>query len=94
MPAKSRRKRGKHIPPSRRIKHSGISSSTTAVKQTTVNDVDSIVAVGTSITSAKKSSSQLQTTVARYPYISSELITIGIFATLVLVILGILAAVL
>jgi hypothetical protein len=94
MPAKSRRKRGKNLPPSKRVKQS--SGSTTAVisNHPSENTVESTAAVKTPVMPAKRASSQVQTTAAHYPYISSELMTIGIFAVVVLVILIILAAVL
>jgi hypothetical protein len=94
MPAKSRRKRGKNLPPSKRIKHSGGNISATTANRSPENAVESAVAVETTVILEKKTTPQGQTTVVRYPYISSELKTIGIFAVLVLVILGILAAVL
>jgi hypothetical protein len=94
MPAKSRRKRSKNLPPSKRIKQSGGSRTAAEVNQPAVNTVDSTAVTETPIPAEKKSSARVQTTVARNPYISSELKTIGILAVLVLVILGILAAVL
>ena len=94
MPAKSRRKRGKNLPPSKRIKQSGGSTTATLSNQSPENTVESVTAVETPVMPAKKATSQVQTTVTRYPYISSELRTIGILAVLILVILGILAAVL
>jgi hypothetical protein len=94
MPAKSRRKRGKNLPPSKRIKRSGSSTTAAFSSQTPENTVESTSAVETPVIPEKKATSQVQTTVAHYPYISSELRTIGILAVLVLVILGILAAVL
>jgi hypothetical protein len=93
MPAKSRRKRGKNPPPSKRIKHSGGSTSAAKVNQSPENTVES-AAVETPVMPEKKSTTQVQTTSVRYPYISSEVRTIGILTVLILVILGILAAVL
>jgi hypothetical protein len=94
MPAKSRRKRSKHLPPSKRIKQAGGSKTAAIANQSTENIVDSNAVVETPVLSEKKTTSPVQSTVVRYPYISSELKTIGILAVLVLVILGILAAVL
>ncbi|HEY94200.1 MAG TPA: hypothetical protein G4O15_04620 [Dehalococcoidia bacterium] len=94
MPAKSRRKRGKNLPSSKRIKRSSGSTSAAITNQSTANTVKSTAVIDTPVMSGKKSTVQIQTSVTRYPYISSELRTIGIFAVLVLVILGILAAVL
>ena len=94
MPAKSRRKRGKNLPPSKRIKHSGSSTTAAITNQSSSNTVESVAAVKTPVVSEKKSPSQVQTKITHYPYISSELRTIGILAVLILIILGILAAVL
>ena len=94
MPAKSRRKRGKNLPPSKRIKQSSGSTAAAISNQSPENTVESTSAVETPVMPEKKAASQIQTTVTRYPYISSELRTIGILAVLVLIILGILAAVL
>jgi hypothetical protein len=94
MPAKSRRKRSKNPPPSKRIKQTGSSKTAAITNQSTENMVDSNAVVETPVLSGKKTTLQIQNTVARYPYISSELKTIGIFTVLVLVILGILVAVL
>ncbi|UCC17913.1 MAG: hypothetical protein JSU58_04995 [Dehalococcoidales bacterium] len=94
MPAKSRRKRGKNPPPSKRTKRSGGNVSAAITNQPHENTVESAAAVETPVMPEKKTTSQVQTAVDRYPYISSELRTIGILAVLVLVILGILAAVL
>ena len=91
MPAKSRRKRGKNLPPSKRVKHSGGKLSATITSQSPENIVESDVAAETPVMPEKNSTPQVQSAPARYPYISSELRTIGIFAVLVLVILGILA---
>jgi hypothetical protein len=94
MPAKSRRKRSKNLPPSKRIKQTGSGKTAAIANQPTVNTVDSNAVIETPVLSEKKKTLQVQNTVARYPYITSELKTIGILAVLVLVILGILAAVL
>ena len=94
MPAKSRRKRGKNLPPSKRIKKSSGSTTAAISNQPPENTEESAASVKTPVMPAKKASSQVQTTVTHYPYISSELKTIGIFAVVVLIILGILAAVL
>jgi hypothetical protein len=94
MPAKSRRKRSKNLPPSKRIKYSGRSNTATVANQSAVNTVDAAAVVETPVRSEKKTTTRIQDTAVRYPYISSELRTIGILAILVLVILGILAAVL
>jgi hypothetical protein len=94
MPSKSRRKRGKNLPPSKRIKRSGTNVSAAKVSQLPESKVESAAAVETPVMPEKKSIPQVQTTSASYPYISSELKMIGIFAVVVLVILGILAAVL
>ncbi|OGN88035.1 MAG: hypothetical protein A2158_03105 [Chloroflexi bacterium RBG_13_46_14] len=94
MPAKSRRKRGKNLPPNKRIKQSGGSTTAAVASQSTVNTVNSAAAVETPVVSGKKTTSQVQTAAVRHPYIMSELTTIGILAVLILVILGILAAVL
>jgi hypothetical protein len=94
MPAKSRRKRGKNLPPSKRIKRSGGNISAATANRSTENTIESSTVVETPVIQEKKSTVQVQSTAVRYPYISSELKTIGIFAVLVLVILGILAAVL
>jgi preprotein translocase subunit SecF len=93
MPAKSRRKRGKNLPPSKRIKQSGKVASSVISNQSTANKIDSATVDETPVIQEKKSSSQIQAKVISNPYISSELRTIGIFAVLVLVILGILAVV-
>lgn len=94
MPAKSRRKRGKNLPPSKRIKHSGGSVAATTAAQSPENTAESTSVFKTPVKPERKPTPQVQTTAAHYPYISSELRTIGIIAVAVLVILGILAAVL
>ena len=94
MPAKSRRKRGKNLPPSKRTKQSSASTTAAISNQPLENTVESAATVKTPVVPVKKAGSQVQTTVTHYPYISSELKTIGIFAVVVLIILGILAAVL
>ena len=94
MPAKSRRKRGKNLPPSKRIKHPGGNISAAKADQSPENTVESAAVVETPVIPEKKTTSQVQVTGVRYPYISSELRTIGVLAVLVLIILGILAAVL
>ncbi|UCD09554.1 MAG: hypothetical protein JSU79_02630 [Dehalococcoidales bacterium] len=91
MPAKSRRKRGKNLPPSKRVKHSGGKISATTTSQTPEKILDPNVAAETPVMSEKNSTPPMQSAPVRYPYISSELRTIGILAVLVLVILGILA---
>lgn len=93
MPAKSRRKR-KNLPPSKRTKVSSGKVSTAITNQTTETTVESTSAVAAAVKPEKKSTAQVHTTIVRHPYITSELRTIGIFAVLVLVILGILTAVL
>jgi hypothetical protein len=94
MPAKSRRKRSKNLPPSKRIKHSTGNISAVRTNQSSEHTVEATAAVVPPIVPIKKSTLQVQTESHRYPYISSELMTIGIFAVIVLVLLGILAAVL
>lgn len=94
MPAKSRRKRGKNLPPSKRIKRSGDSTTAAISSQSPENTVEPGAAVKTPAMPENKASPRVQTTTIRHPYISSELRTIGILAILVLVILGILAAIL
>ena len=94
MPAKSRRKRGKNLPPSKRIKRSGGNVSATTTNQSSENTVETTPAAVTPVIPGKKPALQAQATAHRYPHISSELMTIGIFAVIVLVILAILAAVL
>ncbi|MFC1947642.1 hypothetical protein ACFLXY_06965 [Chloroflexota bacterium] len=94
MPAKSRRKRGKNLPPSKRTKLSDGNISAAISSQSPENTVESAAVVKTPVMTEKKSTSQVQATTVHYPYISSELRTIGILAVLVLVILGILTAVL
>ena len=94
MPAKSRRKRGKNLPPSKRIKHSSSNISAAKTSQSTETTVESAAAIDTPVMAQKKSTVQVQPASVRYPYISPELRTIGILAVLVLIILGILAAVL
>ena len=94
MPAKSRRKRGKNPPPSKRTKQSAGNISAAITNQSPENTVKSAAVVETPVIPEKKPTSPIQATVVRYPHITSELRTIGMFAVLILVILGILAAVL
>ena len=94
MPAKSRRKRGKNLPPSKRVKRSGSNLSATKTNQSSENTTVTTSAAVTPILPGKKLTSQVQTASHRNPYISSELMTIGIFAVVILVMLSILAAVL
>ena len=94
MPAKSRRKRGKNIPPSKRTKISDGTISAAVQTKSPESTIQSDTVVESPIKPEKKVSSQIQTSSVRYPFISSELRTIGIIAVLVLIILGILAIVL
>ena len=91
MPAKSRRKRGKNLPPSRKVKTAASSSAIAGKQKTPV--VESNTAPETPVVTRKIPASPVQTRSATYPFIKSELGTIGIFAVVILVILGILAAV-
>ncbi len=92
MPAKSRRKRGKNLPPSKRIQAGTATSSVTGAESSAEAAEPAPVRVKPSV--SRKMPVQYVETVASYPYIKPELYTIGILAVIMLVILGILGAVL
>jgi hypothetical protein len=90
MPAKSRRKRGKNLPTSKRIPAGrGITSATTAQSET--KETEPVMAQTKPVVTGKESAAPVQTTAARYPFIKSELTTIGILAIAMLAILIILS---
>jgi len=92
MPAKSRRKRGKNLPPSKRVKAGTVAS---AAKPKTHPVEPAEAAPVYQPRSAQKSlpDTQAQVVSTKYTHIKSELVTIGILAVIMLAALGILAAV-
>ena len=90
MPAKSRRKRGKTPPPSKRKKLRVSNPTATIQQQAIVQDADSVTVQDTPVTpKAKPAPAKPQ--VVRYPHINAELLNIGILAVIMLVILTVLA---
>jgi hypothetical protein len=92
MPAKSRKKRGKNLPPSKRIKAGTASSSVTVAESSAETAEPTPVRVKPA--ASRKVPVQEIETVASYPYIKPELYTIGILAAIMLVLLVILGVVL
>jgi cobalamin biosynthesis Mg chelatase CobN len=92
MPAKSRRKRGKNLPPSKRIKKSATGSAA-VVAQSETQPVDSAPAANVPVSGKKNVAAQVQAQAISHQYVSSELVTIAVITVVIFVILVILAAV-
>lgn len=92
MPAKSRKKRGKNLPPSKRIK-AGTATGSVNVAESSTEAVEP-AAVQTRPAVSRKVPIQPAEIIASYPHIKPELYTIGILSVIMLAILGILGAVL
>ena len=90
MPAKSRRKRGKNLPPSKKIKAAGTSANMVGSTVASAEEKPAIVAPVIS----KKAAVHAADTANTYSHIKAELVTIGILAVVMLAALGILGAVL
>jgi hypothetical protein len=93
MPPKSRRKRGKNLPPSKRIKVGTGSSSLNIEEEAFTDPIEPLKEIEKPASKSRVNAPAAET-VASYPYVKSELINIGILAVIMLVILGILGAVL
>jgi hypothetical protein len=94
MPARSRRKRGKNIPPSKRKKQRA-STPALAVRQQAVLEAPEPTPAPDTFTPAKSEPvPEARPEAARYPYINSELLNIGVLAVIMLIILVVLASVL
>ena len=92
MPAKSRRKRGKNLPPS--IKAKTGAGTHTVESTSTVEAVPAATVTAAPVRKAPTSGRYAAQEEKTYPYIKPELWNIGILAVIMLVILGVLAAVL
>ena len=90
MPAKSRRKRGKNLPPSKR-KKDRINPASAPVVPDTPQDIESAPVPETTVPSEKAAIPSSKTQAVRYPYITRELWTIGSLGVLMIIVLIILA---
>lgn len=94
MPSKSRRGRGKYSPQSRKkkvkLKRPVMLAHQPAVAQTP----ESVSSPDVSAPSARVPTPAVKPVVVRYPYIATELRTIGILASVMLIVLAVLALVL
>lgn len=90
MPAKSRRKRGKTPPPSKRKKLGVINPPAAVQQQAAVQNIESATIPDTPVI-PKAKPAPVKPQIVRYPYINSELWNIGILAVIMLVILTVLA---
>lgn len=94
MPGKSRRRKGKYSIQSKKKKN-GLSRPTALAQQSAVAQVrESVSSPKVSISSASAPAPVVKSVVVQYPYIATELRTIGILAGIMLIILIVLALVL
>ena len=94
MPAKSRRKKAKNPPPSKRGKVTTGTLKAAAVESQPQTETPVIAKQTAPVRAARTRSTMAQEPVNTYPYIKSELWTIGILAVIMLAILGVLGVVL
>ena len=93
MPAKSRRKRGKNLPPSKRKKDRVNAASTPVIPDTnTTQDTEPVSIPEAVVPSEKIPMPSPKTRAVRYPYITRELWTISGLGVLMIIVLIILAA--
>ena len=93
MTGKSRHKRGKH-PQSKKGRSKQHSIATTTQQQAVTETRESVPPPKVSAPSARVPTPSAKTTATQYPYIASELRTIGILAGIMLIILVVLFLVL
>lgn len=91
MPAKSRRKRGKSLPPKNRIKDRANTASSSVIPETS-QDTEPVSVPGATAHSEKHAVPAQKAQAVYYPYIRSELWTIGALGVLMIIILIILSA--
>ena len=94
MPNKSRHRRGKHLPQSKKRKSRQRFSAPVAQHQAVAQTRESVSRLGVSAPLANVPTPVAKLAAARYPYIATELRTIGILAGIILIILAVLALVL
>ena len=94
MPGKSRRKKGKYTPRSKTKKGRPNRPSVIARQQVVTPIQEPVSAPDVPVSPVKAATPAVKSTAVRYPYIASELWTIGILAVIMLVILAVLASVL
>ena len=91
MPSKSRRKRGKNLPPGKR-KKDRVNATPASIIPETPQDTESVPIPEATVPSEKTTMPSPKTQAIRYPYITKELWTIGGLGVLMIIILIILAA--
>lgn len=94
MPAKSsRRKRGKNLPPSKRI-HAGTGVAPTTVAKSETKETEPAISQPKPVVARKTTPAPVQEKIASFPFIKRELLTIGILAVVMIAILVVLSMVL
>jgi hypothetical protein len=91
MPAKSRRKRGKNLPPKIKNKDRVNTEPSSSIQESS-QDTELLTASETTVTTEKTAPSPPKAQAVRYPYITRELWTIGALGVLMIIILIILGA--
>ena len=94
MPGKSRHKKGKHLPQSKKKKSRQRFLATVAQQQAVAQTYEPVSRPAVSAPSASVLTPMAKLAAVRYPHIGAELRTIGILAGIMLIILVILALVL
>ena len=94
MPGKSRHRKGKHLPQSKKGKSRQRFSAPVAQQQAVAQTYEPVSRPGVPAPSVSVLTPVAKLAAARYPYIATELRTIGILAGIMLIILTILALVL
>ena len=91
MPGKSRHKRGKRSPQSKKREIVQRSSGSVVQHQAVAQNREPVFHPSVSVSSASVATPVVKLTAARYPHITTELRTIGILAAILLIILIVLA---
>jgi len=94
MPAKSRRKRGKTLPPSKKNKVRASTPTVVMQEQVTTRAPEPVSHPEAPASPERKPAQTARPEIARYPHIAAELWNIGILAVIMLAILAVLASVL
>ncbi len=94
MPGKSRRRKGKHLPQSKKRKSGRHFLATVAQQPAVAQTREPVSRPEVSAPSASVPTPMAKLAAIRYPYVATELRTIGILAGIMLIILTILALVL
>ena len=93
MPGKSRHRKGKRLPQSKRRKSRQRFLATVAQQQAVAQTYEPVSRLGVPAPSASVPTPVAKLAAARYPHIATELRTIGILAGILLIILVVLALV-